>query len=277
VKRQQSLTKRLRTLAALHDAVGAMRSLSAHHFRRVRQALPAARTYRDEIDTILAEIGIHQPLHAGLPAGLLVVASDLGLCGDYNSRLARRAVTEAEIRAVRTVYLVGRRPRAALAKHDLSPWRTYDAPASLEGITRLLLGLAEDLLEDYLAGKFGSLHVISAAFDGVGHCTPQSTRVLPVTPVPAAAPPRRSPYNESGHVLQAAVGEFLYVTLYGLLLDALAAEHGMRLVAAQSALEWLDKTRATTSRQLANARTEASTQELLDIVSGRQQRLRGSL
>ncbi len=107
MKRQQYLQHRLQTLAALRDAVGAMRSLSAHHFRRARQALAAARQYRGEMDTVIAEIGIHQPLHVGVPAGLLVIASDLGLCGDYNSRLSQLAVAEANRHGVQTVYSVG--------------------------------------------------------------------------------------------------------------------------------------------------------------------------
>ncbi len=71
-----------------------------------------------------------------------------------------------------------------------------------------------------------------------------------------------------------AVREFLYITLYEILLDALAAEHGMRLMAAESALEWLDNTGTTTARRLANARGEAATQELLDIIGGGRHRQR---
>lgn len=274
MKRQQYLQHRLQTLGALRDAVGAMRSLSAHHFRRARQALAAARQYREEMDMLIAQIGIHQPLHAGVPAGLLVVASDLGLCADYNSRLSQLALAESQSYAAQTLYLVGRRSRAALLKSSLTPFRTYPAPASLEGLSQILLGLAQDVLEDYLALRIGSLQVVSAGFDGVGHFTPLSVRVLPIEPVAAARPLRRSPYIDSNHLTAVAVREFLYITLYEILLDALAAEHGMRLMAAESALGWLDNTATTTARRLANARSEASTQELLDIVSGGRQRLR---
>lgn len=273
MKRQQFLQHRLQTLSALHDAVGAMRSLSAHHFRRARQALMAARSYRDEMNAVIADIGLHQSLHVGFPAGLLVIASDLGLCGDYNSKISQLAVAEAQGHDARTVYSVGRRARAVLAKHSLVPVRTYDAPASLEGLTQLLMGLAQDVLEDYATLQIGSLHVISASFQGVGHFTPLSAQVLPIEPLAAAVPRRRSPYIESSHLTTVAVREFLYITLYEILLDALAAEHGMRLMAAESALEWLESTAATTSRCLANARGETSTQELLDIVSGGHRRL----
>ena len=193
-----------------------------------------ARQYRDEMDTIVAEIGIRQPLHLGAPAGLLVVASDLGLCGDYNSRLSRMAVDEARGQAAQTIYSVGHRACAVLTKNGLHPFRRYDAPASLEGLSQILLQLAQDVLEDYVTHRIGSLHVVSAGFRGIGHFTPLSVRVLPIEPVKAAIPFRRSPYVDHDSLMTSAVREFLYITLYEILLDALAAEHGMRLMAAES-------------------------------------------
>ena len=65
-----------------------------------------------------------------------------------------------------------------------------------------------------------------------------------------------------------AVREFLYTTLHELLLDSLASEHGMRLLAAESARQWLDETSETVRRQLSASRREATTQEVLDIVAG---------
>ncbi len=277
MKRQQTLKQRLQTLAALRDAVGAMRSLAAHHFRRARQALMAARDYRTETDTVLAEAGIHWPLDAAAPAGLLVVASDLGLCGDYNSRLSRQATAAARQRGTRLLYCVGRRSRTALSNEDLAPDRAYDAPASLEGLTRLLRTLTPDIMDDFLARRFGSLFVVSAAFEGVGHFTPVITRLLPIEPVATAAPVRPSNYVDPPYLAMVAVREFLYITLYEILLDAMAAEHGMRLMAADSALDWLDDTASATARQLAGSRSEASTQELLDIISGSRRKNDGSM
>lgn len=268
MKRQVFLKHRLQTLSTLNDAVGAMRALSAHQFRRVRQALPAAREYRGEINSIIAEIGIDQPSQAAAPLGLLLIASDLGLCGNYNSQLSQLAIGEAQNHEAQAIYSVGRRARGALTKSSLTPRRHYDAPATLEGISRILRELANDLLDDYLENRFGRLQVVSAGFEGIGHFSALSTQVLPVTTTVVAEPMPISPYADRDHLTAAAVREFLYVTLYEILLDALAAEHGMRLVAAEAALDWLDRTAASTARQLANARSEAATQELLEIVSG---------
>jgi F-type H+-transporting ATPase subunit gamma len=262
------LRRRLHTLHTLHDAVSAMRTLSAHHFRIVRKGLRPAREYRAEIERIVAEIGIHQPLPAAVPGGLLVIASDLGLCGDYNSQLARQALEEHAHQHFGPVYSVGRRLRPALARAGIAPQRNYDAPASLDGLSRLLLQLAQGLLEDYTTERISSLFVVSARFDGIGHFTPVCARLLPIEPKHAAAPLRRSPYIAADHLMAVAVREFLYISLHELLLDALAAEHGMRLTAAEAALQWLDSAVAHTSRKLSASRSEAATQELLDIVGG---------
>jgi len=269
MKRDQDFARRLQSLEALHDAVSAMRSLSAHHFRIVRGALPASREYRSEIDRIVDAIGIHQPSNAEAPSGLLVVTSDFGLCSDYNVRVAQTTLNEADEHKVGRVYCIGRRGRGVLKKGSREPVRTFEAPTSAEGVTRALMKLAHDLLEDFVSGEISSLWVVSARFDGVGHFTPVTTRVLPVTSNAQSHAPRQSPFIDPRYLEAVAVREFLYVTLYEMLLEALAAEHGMRIVAAESALQWLDNTIALTKRLLISSRSEASTQELLDIVSGR--------
>lgn len=179
--------------------------------------------------------------------------------------------------AVQTIYSIGRRCRGALAKQSLLAARSYDAPASLEGLSQLLLGLAQDVLEDYMSQRIGSLQVVSAGFGGVGHFDPVSIQVLPIQSVAATSPLQPSPFVKADHLTAVAVREFIYITLYEILLDALAAEHGMRLMAAESALEWLDSTAVMTSRRLTSARSEAATQELLDIVAGGRKRFQEDL
>ena len=115
MKRERYLRRRLHTLHALNEAVSAMKSLSAHHFLQCRQALPAARAYRDEIELAIADIGVTQALDADVPTGLLLIVSDLGLCGDYNTRLVQAAVDAYRKEGQGPIYCVGRRPRATLA------------------------------------------------------------------------------------------------------------------------------------------------------------------
>ncbi|MEW6219784.1 MAG: FoF1 ATP synthase subunit gamma [Thermodesulfobacteriota bacterium] len=273
MRRELALQQRLALLATLEDAVSAMQALAAHHFRLLRQALPAARRYRQEIEAMRAVLPPAAPRQERLPAaGLLAMASDLGLCGDYNARLAQEAVAAHGRLGLGPVYLVGRRLVPRLARAGLTPARSYEAPASLDGLAPLLLRLVQDLAADVQDGRLGGLHLLAARFDGVGHSTPVITRLLPVAPQEATPCPGPSPYVPADHLAGVVVRELLYITLHETMLDALAAEQGMRLAAAEGARQWLASGRARVQRQLAASRSEAATQEILDIVAGSRRR-----
>jgi F-type H+-transporting ATPase subunit gamma len=272
MKREQFLRHRLHTLKTLNEAVSAMKSLSAHHFRLSRQVLPAARAYRDQIETAVAEVGVRQEINFSAPPGLLLVVSDLGLCGDYNTRLVQTAVDEYRQEGEGPLYCVGRRPRAVLARYDIEPQRLYHAPASVDGLPNLLLQLAQDMLDDLLRQQIGSLFVVSARFEGAGHFSPVVTQVLPIGSPRPNKPLRPTRYQSHRRLAAVAVRELLYTTLHEVLLDSLASEHGMRLLAAEAARQWIDETSETVRRQLSASRREATTQEVLDIVAGSRKR-----
>ena len=85
VSREGTLRQRLQVLGTLHEAVNALRSLSAHHFRSARAALPAARAYRAEIESVMGVLpgATLSEVPGGAPPAIVLVAADLGLCGDY--------------------------------------------------------------------------------------------------------------------------------------------------------------------------------------------------
>ncbi len=267
MKRENSLRRRLRSLETLSEAVGAMKSLAAHHLRSARAALPAAHAYRQGIDDALAVIRLHQRESPGDAPAILVIAADLGLCGGYNSQLAAAAIDHHGRFNARRVYCVGHRPLSLFKRADVKVDREYSAPTSVPGLTELLLRLGEDLLVDYRDGKFGTLNVISAQFDGVGEFTPMCTRLLPIDPPESASSMKPSTYVTSGHLAAVAVREYLYIRLFQASLDSLASEHGARLVATESAGQWLSEKTSAAHRQLASIRREAATQEVLDIAT----------
>jgi F-type H+-transporting ATPase subunit gamma len=274
MKREQALQQRLHALHNLSEAVVAMKSLATQHFRTAHQALPAARAYRQGLDDVLAAVGLSQEMHALAPPGLLLVAADLGLCGDYNARLAQAALAAHTQHGVGVVYSIGRRPLGALTRAGIAVQHLYTAPTSVAGLTRILLEVAQDLFEAYRTGYLGGLYVVSARFEGVGTFTPVCTQLLPPEPVQPVAPVRPSPYVSTPHLAVVVGREFLYITLYEIFLDALASEHSARLVAAESADQWLDSQIAAVHRTLAASRRELATQEVLDLAASGKQRQR---
>lgn len=268
MKREAQLRHRLQSLGALHEAVQAMKSLSALHFRVSRAILPTARDYRDGVEAALAAIQLPPLPPSQGPRGLLVVAADLGLCGDYNSRLAQAATHWRENLGAGPLFCIGRRVRSALSRLSYSIDRTYSSPTSTTGLTDLLLEVAYDIFEDFRMGRIAGLSVVSARFEGAGHFSPVCTPVLPIVSPRPSQPVRPSRYVTGNHLALVVQREMLYITLYELLLEALASEHGTRLVAAQSAEQWLDGRQRDTRTALMSLRRETATQEVLDIATG---------
>jgi F-type H+-transporting ATPase subunit gamma len=272
MKRSADLERRLRSLEALGEAVGAMKSLSAHHLRESRGAVAPARAYREGVERILASTGASIPRGNG-PCGMLVIGAELGLCGGYNSRMVAAATEHRHGLGAGPTLCVGHRASMLLARQGIEVARTFGAPTSTRGVPALLLQLAEEALDTYVGHGLSRLDVVSSRFGGVGVETAVVAQLLPFPP---ASPDQkasngrvpRARYVGSEHLASVAAREFLYIALYDVLLDALASEHGARLVATQSAESWLDERTSGLRRHLAAARREASTQEMIEIVAG---------
>jgi F-type H+-transporting ATPase subunit gamma len=273
VSRERALHRRLRALETLQEAIGALRSLSAQHFRAAREPLAAVRAYRDEVGRFLGVLEAADATSSGRnrsrgvgPAGVILVASDLGLVGDYTARLVREALALRAESGPGPLVCLGRRVVSPLAKAGVKPTAVEPAPTSVAGLPGLLLPLVDTLLSLRLAGELGSLWMVAARFEGAGQFTPVRIPVLPVAAPADRSPLAISPYCSRAHLQTVVVREYLYISLYQTLLEALASEHGKRLVTAEAARSWLEERVDATRRLAAAIRREASTQEILEVV-----------
>lgn len=272
MKRERELEHRIASLQTLGQAVAAMKSLSAHHFRAARDALEPSRAYREHLDRLLQSTGASLP--AGLGSrGLVVIGGELGLCGSYNARVAVAAADYRNTHGAGPTFCVGRRAASYLRRQGVPLDRVYAAPTGVRGIPDTLLALAGDIIGAYIEQNLSSFALLANEFQGVGAFDPRSTQLLPIVthPVPGAPRPR---YVSRDHIAAVAVRELLYITLVELLLDALASEQGARLVATQAAEQWLDERLTVLQRRLSAARRETSTQEVIEIASGARVRRR---
>jgi F-type H+-transporting ATPase subunit gamma len=268
--READLERRLESLTALREAVGAMKSLSAHHFRDARRAVEPARVYREGVERLLHAAKATLAAGDG-PPGLLVIGGELGLCGAYNARVVSTAEERRADLGEGPTFCVGERAATLLARRGVEVESRYGAPTSVGGITGALIPLAESVLNTYIERRLSSLDIVSCRFGGVGSITPETIRLLPLgSDAGEAAPPVR--YTTMDDFASTAAREFLYVTLYDLLLDALASEHGARLLATEAAERWLGDRTDELRRRLTASRREAATQEVIEIASGARNR-----
>jgi F0F1-type ATP synthase gamma subunit len=232
--------------------------------------------YRDELGETLAG-KVPLAFESAGPPLLVVIGADLGLCAEYHARLLEAA--KAHVRELEPAALdcIGRRTAALLERSDIAIRRTYAAPSSVEDVTRALLSVVDDLVTDLVSGRVGSVLVVAARSLGVGKFVVVRTPLLPLEALAGSGPPI-SRYVSRAHFDEVAARERLFTGLLELSLEALASEHGTRLLATQGASEWLDRELGSAQRQLGALRREAATQEILELVMGARKRIgHGSL
>jgi F0F1-type ATP synthase gamma subunit len=264
VSRERLLRRRLRTLATLEEVVGALRSLSAQHFRAARAPLRDARAYRDEVERFLAVLPPAEPAPAA-PTGIVLIAADLGLVGDYTAQLVREALALREQHGAGPLVCLGQRALAPLTRAGVEPASVQPAPTSVAGLASTLLPLVDALLSLRARRAFGSLWLVAARFEGAGRYAPMRVPLIPVRAPADGSHLAASPYGDADHLRAVVLREFLYASLYVTLLEALASEHGKRLTMAEAARSWLTERIEATRRLVASIRREASTQEVLEV------------
>ena len=269
MSRERALRQRLQVLGTLYEAVNALRSLSAQHFRNARAALPAARAYRAAIEDVLGVLPEDAtPPGDGVTTGIVLVAADLGLCGDYVARLAAEAAAARQALGPGPLWCVGRRAARPLARAQLVADQVWDGAASASALPRLLVELVNAIIAARDRGQVGALVLVAARFEGAGHFRPVRVPVLPIHRPVTAPVLHGSPYVRPAHLGAVVAREFLYVALHETLLDALAAEHGKRLVTSESARSWLEERMDAVTRQVAALRRETTTEEVLEVAAG---------
>ncbi len=264
--RELDLERRVSVLSGMRDAVGAMKSLSAHHFRETRSVATSAAEYRAGVEGIVSRVGLGLRPGTGV-VGLVVVGAELGLCGGYTSRIVEKAVEHRAQVGGGPCFSVGKRTTTMLSRKGVSVTQGYTGPSGVDGLSSLLLDLAESLLTTFVEQGLSALDVVSSHFSGVGSQRPNVVRLFPA-PFATVAP-ELPLYSALDTFISAATREYVFATLYEILVSALASEHGARLLATGSAERWLEERVELLQRRLTVARREASTQETIELSARR--------
>ena len=276
----RELQHKVESIKALREIVGAMRNLAAIYVRRAEATLRAIRPYADVVETAMRVTLDRVPADrlepgADAPTMAVVFASDQGLCGTYNDRVARSAVAFVhEASAPVDVVAVGQRGAQLLRLRGVEPVLAMRAPTSLEGIRSQLPDLADHVFQAYATRDAERLVFIYNAYEGMGRFKPSSRRVLPPAreALEAVDPDRFTyepiltapPMQLLGHFIE----EYFYIELYRGLLEGHASENGARLLSMTAASTNIDKRLIELTQAFQSVRQDVITAELLDVVGG---------
>jgi len=209
----------------------------------------------------------------------LVIGSERGLCGRYNTALVARAeqyFAEMEQRgaSLELAALGSRIVRIFHRQEHPLRW-SQSLPVTRLPAFELAFQLTRDWLRQYEASEIDAVDVLYNAYDGTGRYTPTVSRLLPPE-LPSANPlvldegQLITPYiveTDPLSLYARIVEQWTAINVYTLLLTAAASEHSARFQLMESATQNVDRLVEELTLELQSARRQAITIEMQELAS----------
>jgi len=280
----KAIKKRIGSVKNTRQITKAMKMVSAAKLRRAQDNIIAARPYARKMEEVLQSLagcveGDAHPLLEVREAKkllLLVVTSDRGLCGGFNANLCKAA--DRFIREKKAEYdeislmTLGRKGYEFL-KNRYTVTKNYPNLISKPNYqTAALLG--QEIIEGYLEGQYDQVIILFNAFKTVMSQDITFQQLLPVVPPEAEAAtldeaPVEYIYEPSvRELMDEILPKNIEVQIFKSMLESVAAEHGARMTAMDSASKNASEMIGKLTLIYNRARQAAITKELMEIISG---------
>jgi len=279
----RAIRKRVSSVKSTQQITRAMKMVSAAKLRRAQDAVNAARPYarkmREVVTAVAGRAGADaHPLLTVREAkklALLVVTSDRGLCGSFNSGLTRavhRFLNEHrdEYEEI-TLFVVGRKGRDFFRRREIPIRKEYIGV--LGSVSRQHAEtIAGDLVGGFLSGEFDEVQI---AFNEFRSAISQIVRFEKMFPIALESSEKTAgdgvdylyePSREE--ILATLLPKYVQTTILRVLLESVAGEFGARMTAMDSATNNAVDMIARLTLQMNRARQATITTELTEIVSG---------
>jgi len=207
---------------------------------------------------------------------LVVITSDRGLCGSFNSnilKLAHKKIEEYEAQGKTvSVVCVGKKGNQSLKKTGKVRTRFIDIMSDFQMFNAR--EIAQDVATNFLSGAADKVEVIYGSFQSVAIQRPVVQEMLPITPI-----------ETEGEEIKKQAGDYIYepsteeimdvmqplylnVIIYHAMLEVGASEHAARMTSMDNATNACKDIVSDLTLVYNKARQAAVTGELMDIVGG---------
>ncbi|HNX97105.1 MAG TPA: ATP synthase F1 subunit gamma [Candidatus Aminicenantes bacterium] len=277
-----SLRRRIRSVRNNQKITRAMKTVSAAKLRRASGDLGRGRPFLAGLKQLLAAVGqavdpANQPLlqsHATGKVLLVVIASDKGLCGSFNTKVLKRAEEElASLAAAgETVELVavGTKVVRHFTKKGMVPAHAF--PGLMSHLTfDEARQIFEILQGKFLRGEAKSVVAVSTDFVSASRQEVKTTPLFPLElDLEGDTPGHEVEYIlEPGAegLLKALLPRYVQARFYQVLLGSSAAEHAARMLAMDLATRNASDMLHTLTLTMNKIRQASITGELLEIIT----------
>src|SRR6266571_1506278 len=278
----KSIKKRIVSVKNTRQITKAMKMVSAAKLRRAQENVVAARPYAKKLGEVLQSLAanLEGDLHPLLEKReakkllLIVLTSDRGLCGGFNTNLCKAADRYIKEKSAAyeqiSVMTVGRKGYEFL-KSRYTVYKNF-ANVLAKPNYQTAVTLAQEVIDGFVAEEYDQVELLYNSFRTVMTQDITFQLMLPVVPEETGATdetPVEFIYEPSvGELLAEILPKNIEVQIFKAMLETVAGEHGARMTAMDSASKNANEMIGKLTLQYNRARQAAITTELMEIISG---------
>ena len=285
----KDIKRKIKSVKGTQKTTHAMKLVSSAKLKRAEELAKRSKMYAQKITEMIDEIALQIAKHNDVSdnvyfrnvenpktVDIVFVTADKGLCGGFNSQTIKavNAMME-EYRAKGTIVRLRAIGKKGIAYYRFNNMEMIDeieglsASPSYEEASKFI----RSCVNDYIEGKTDKVIVVH---NGYVNMITQEIRVDNLVPVdPSTLPEGEASSSElelepddDDMLLEALIHRYLEYLMYYALIDSLAAEHGARMQAMDSATTNAKEMVKSLTIKYNKARQEAITTELIEIISG---------
>lgn len=285
---QKEIRSRISSTISTQQITKAMKLVSATKLRKASDAIVRMRPYAEKLKGIMANLqdSIDNPQLAVYfqpreikKVLLVVITSDRGLCGAFNSNVIKRTrllltekYAEQAMAGNVTLLCIGKKGAEFLRRMKFSVDSTYmQALTVLDAEKAFEIG--EHIILNFRNGTYDQVELVFNQFKNAATQILTNEVILPVIPQ-AKANESKAVVNDyifepnKVQILQDLIPRSVKTQVYRAMLDSLASEHGARMVAMDKATENAGELLFSLRLAYNQARQAAITREISEIVGG---------
>lgn len=277
----KELRNRITSIGSTMKITSAMKMVSAAKLKKAQDAIVQMRPYASKLTEILQKASstldssenAYGEVREGNKVRLVVISSNRGLCGGFNSSVVKKAKSYmAANPAEYTIATVGKKAHDAF-KNDSRKVSSNTAlwdEITFDGAKQE----AQALMEGFVAGEFDKVVIVYNAFKNAAVQEPQAEQFLPIAMEEKLSSMEVTDTTEyiyepsMQEILADLIPTSLKTQFFAALLDANASEHGARMTAMHKATDNAKALQGDLKLEYNKARQAAITNEILEIVGG---------
>jgi len=279
----KAIRKRIVSVKNTRKITRALKLVAAAKLRRAQDTIIAARPYSQALSRVVSELSAVAGKDAHKlfeerelkHAGVVVVTSDRGLAGAFNSNVIkaveRYAANELVAASEVQLRIIGKKANQHFSRRNARIASYDSAPTGVNALD-VARTTANRVIDDFLTGKVDRVFLAYNEFKNAGTNIVRVKQILPVVPEASDAPAEaQADYvYEPGkdELLSRLVPLYVQIQIYRATLESIAGFFGAQMMAMENATKNSGEMINRYTLQYNRARQAAITKELLEIIGG---------